>query len=154
MSTPLMSDRRRKRLLLTNHGSTTVIGVGEMDIWDGADLALIRDTLHELIEEQGLRDVGIEMKSVKYVPSGFFGMLSEWNDLGVRITLHFVQPIVQRMLWFRHFFLEIDANCYQLQSEPVIELQEENFLDDEPCESADPPTWTDLEREHSLLYAD
>lgn len=148
-----MSDRRRKRLCLTERGSSTVISVGEMEIWDGADLALIRDTLHELIEDQELRDVGIEMGTVKYVPSGFFGMLSEWNDLGVRITLYSVQPNVQRMLWFRHFFLEISQECYLLQSEPVIELQEENFTEDD-SEPLDRPAWIDLNQEHSLLFVD
>ena len=150
MSTPLMSDRRRKRLCFSERGSSTVISVGEMEIWDGADLALIRDTLHELIEEKHLRDVGIEMGSVKYVPSGFFGMLSEWNDLGVRITLHGVQPNVQRMLWFRHFFLEIAQECYLLQSEPVIELKEENFSEDEQ-DSLNHPAWIALSEEHELL---
>lgn len=153
MSTPLMSDRRRKRLCLTERGSSTVISVGEMEIWDGADLALIRDTLHELIEDQNQRDVGIEMASVKYVPSGFFGMLSEWNDLGVRITLYGVQPNVQRMLWFRHFFLKLEQDCYLLQSEPVIELQEENFADAD-SESLDRPAWISLSEEHTLLFID
>lgn len=133
MTIPVMSDRRRKRLILKQQRSRTVINVGEMDIWDGADLALIRDTLHELIEEKGKRQVGIEMGTVKYVPSGFFGMLSEWHDRGINITLHGVQPNVQRMLWFRHFFLEISEQCYELQSEPIVDLQEENFaiFDDE-----------------------
>lgn len=153
MSTPLMSDRRRKRLCLTERGSITVISVGEMEIWDGADLALIRDTLHELIEDQNQQDVGIEMASVKYVPSGFFGMLSEWNDLGVRITLYGVQPNVQRMLWFRHFFLEIEPDCYLLQGEPVIELQEENFAGND-SEPLDLPAWISLNEEHSLLFID
>lgn len=131
-----------------------MVSVGEMEIWDGADLALIRDTLHELIEAKGQRDVGVEMGSVKYVPSGFFGMLSEWHDLGVRITVHDVQPNVQRMLWFRHFFLEIEPGCYLLQSEPVIELQEENFREEDDTDSLGEPSWIGLSREHGLQFVD
>ena len=60
------------------------------------------------------------MTFVKYIPSGFFGMLFDWQEKrGVRFSLTPPQPNVQRMLWFQRFF-HLNANgMYDLQTEPV-----------------------------------
>jgi transketolase len=47
-------------------------------LWDGADLSLIRDTLNRLVVKERRRSIAIQMRTVKYVPSGFFGMLFDW----------------------------------------------------------------------------
>lgn len=97
----------------------TIVNLGDMEIWDGADLSLIRDTLFELITKKHQTRVGIDMSWVKYVPSGFFGMLTDWHDKGIRVTLLSPQQNVREMLWFRQFFSETEADCFVLQSEPV-----------------------------------
>ncbi|GAB4143862.1 MAG: hypothetical protein Tsb009_15210 [Planctomycetaceae bacterium] len=91
--------------------------LGEMDIWDGADLSLLRDTLTELIEDQGCRSIGVNLQYVKYIPSGFFGMLSDWHDKGVAMYVYQPQENVAKMLWFRRFFNEISAGCYELKTD-------------------------------------
>jgi len=108
---------RHERIELHNWNGVTVLDLGEMDIWDGADMSLIRDTLYEVIEHRGCRTVGVNLQWVKYIPSGFFGMLSDWHDQGIDIYLYRPQKNVARMLWFRQFFQETDPGCYRLLSE-------------------------------------
>ena len=89
-----------------------------MEIWDGADLALLRETLTKLIEKERHHSVGVNMASVKYIPSGFFGLLFDWREKGIRIQLFNPQPHVQRMLWFQQFLQPVAAGCFLLLSEP------------------------------------
>ncbi len=86
-----------------SRGSVT-LDMGPIEIWDGADLSLVRDMLVHVIEKESYRRVAINMAYVKYVPSGFFGMLLDWHDRGIEIELAEPQPNVQDMLWFRRFF--------------------------------------------------
>lgn len=138
MPTPLMSKRRRQRLTIRKENGSTLISLGAMDIWDGADLALIRDTLFEQIFDHKLRNFILDMQTVKYVPSGFFGMLGEWKDRGVEIAIKGVQPNVAEMLWFRQFFTERRPGYYGLESEPkfsadaVLRDDEDDRLDHDP----------------------
>ena len=66
-----------------------VLDLGTKEIWDGSDLCLLRDTLVDLCQGGGgggqgaCQAVGIEMKSVKGIPTGFFGML---HDLHVDLS--------------------------------------------------------------------
>ena len=122
MQSPTMSARRRKRLTITQEGGVTFISLGTMEIWDGADLALIRDTLIEQIQDYGHKELAIDMATVKYIPSGFFGMLSEWNDRGVGISIQGVQENVANMVWFQQFFIESSPGFYRLQGEPQFEM--------------------------------
>jgi hypothetical protein len=96
----------------------TVLDLGQVEIWDGADLALLRDTLTQVIAVRGGRKVGINMRWVKYIPSGFFGMLYDWHEKGVSIRLYTPQPHVARMLWFRQFFDDLSDDCFLLRGEP------------------------------------
>ena len=41
---------RKDRMKLHRRDKVTVMDLGEMDIWDGADLALLRETLANLID--------------------------------------------------------------------------------------------------------
>ena len=81
-----------------------VLDLGEIEIWDGADLALLRETLTQLVEKKNSRSIGVNMRFVKYIPSGFFGMLYDWHEKGVAVRLYAPQPNVEMMLWFRQFF--------------------------------------------------
>lgn len=110
-----MAERKNTHgLQLTNRRGTRVVDIGDMEIWDGADLSLIRDTLHILVRRKRHRSIGIEMKHVKYVPSGFFGMLFDWFESGVTIKLFSPQDRVQEMLWFKRFVIEEAPGSYRL----------------------------------------
>lgn len=122
MQSPTMSARRRKRLKVTQENGVTLISLGEMEIWDGADLALIRDTLIEQVQEYRRSALAVDMRTVKYIPSGFFGMLGEWKDRGVSISIKGVQENVSNMLWFQQFFVESVPGMYHLQGEPQFEM--------------------------------
>ena len=118
-------------LRLNRRGSATVISIGEMEIWDGADLSLIRDTIVQLVSEKRLDEVGIDMQFVQHVPSGFFGMLFDWHERGVLITLHEPRERVTQMLWFRKFFKDDDSQTFRLYDGEGID----EFVDEE--------LWTD-----------
>lgn len=100
----------------------TVLELGDMEIWDGADMALLREMLVRVIKGSKCRRVGVDMAHVKYIPSGFFGMLFDWYEAGVRIRLFDPQPNVRRMLWFSRFFEEIETGCHELQPKAVADF--------------------------------
>src|SRR5579871_1315856 len=112
--TGMASNRNLKQLMTSSWDGCTVLHVGEMEIWDGADLALLRETMTRLVEEEHCRSMGVDMKYVKYVPSGFFGMLYDWHERGVCIRVFSPLPHVQRMLWFTKFFRAIANGAHQL----------------------------------------
>jgi len=110
---------RKDRMTIRQTDTGTVLDLGPVEIWDGADLALLRDTFTRLCTRNHCRSLGVDMSSVKYVPSGFFGMLFDWHERGVAIRLYTPQPRVANMLWFRQFFDQENGNgSYLLQSEP------------------------------------
>ncbi len=113
---------RKDRMKLHIRDKVTVMDLGEMDIWDGADLALLRETLTRLIEVEKCRHIGVEMEHVKYIPSGFFGMLFDCYEKGVEVSLYSPQPHVANMLWFRQFFKHVAENCFVLREEPREEF--------------------------------
>ena len=117
-----MASKRRLRMKLHERDGFTVLNLGEVEIWDGADLSLLRETLHRLIERERKRAVGVDMTSVKYIPSGFFGMLFDWHEQGVAIRLYSPQPHVRRMLWFRQFFDCLPEDVHAIRREPKEEL--------------------------------
>ncbi len=91
-----------------------IMGLGAMDIWDGADLSLLRDGLNKVILQDKCLHVGVDMAFVKYVPSGFFGMLYDWFEEGIDIRLYSPQTRVCNMLWFQTFFAEESEGCFVL----------------------------------------
>lgn len=114
-----MNQKKRQRLNIHLDGETATVGLDCIEIWDGADLALLREVLTELIGEDGFRSIGVDLTSVKYIPSGFFGMLYEWYEDGIRIHLHSPQPNVEHMLWFRMFFKRTEHGDYLLCDKAV-----------------------------------
>jgi len=126
---------RKERMKLHVRDKVTVMDLGVMDIWDGADLALLRETLSNLIEIDNCRHIGVEMEHVKYIPSGFFGMLFDCYEKGVGVSLYSPQPHVANMLWFRQFFKHVSDNCYRLQEEPreeFVPVIHENWKSETP----------------------
>ncbi len=92
----------------------TVMDMGDMEIWDGADLALIREMFTRLVDGAKHQQIGIDMRSVKYIPSGFFGLLYDWYERGIGIRLFDAQPHVREMMWFQQFFVEYSGGCFEL----------------------------------------
>jgi hypothetical protein len=124
-----MAERKNTHgLRLTRRRDVMIVDIGDMEIWDGADLSLIRDTLNRLILKQRRRAIGIQMRAVKYVPSGFFGMLYDWFEQGISVRLFSPQPRVANMLWFQRFFEAESRNCYVLREnlQAFVEVDEED----------------------------
>lgn len=92
----------------------TFVELGDIEIWDGADLALLREALFRLIVNDKRRKVGVDMRYVKYIPSGFFGMLFDWREMGVRVQLFSPQENVRQMLWFHRFFVHTTEGRFEL----------------------------------------
>jgi hypothetical protein len=127
----------------------TVIDIGEMEIWDGADLSLIRDTLNRLIVKERRRSIAIQMRTVKYVPSGFFGMLYDWFERGITVRLVAPQDRVTQMLWFQRFFELEQENCYVLRECLNQDYEAMEEAESEPATDSD---W-DVERPAPLSPA-
>jgi len=109
-----MANKNSKNLKLTSINGAQVLDLGKMEIWDGADLALLRETMTRLVQQENCRSLGVDMSHVKYVPSGFFGMLFDWHEKGVQIRLFSPQPHIRKMLWFTRFFRWIGEECHEL----------------------------------------
>lgn len=111
----MQSQRRFKRMIIESLGDRILIHIGTMEIWDGADLALLRDGLMHLIERDHERAILIDLSFVKYIPSGFFGMLYDWYEKRrVRFWLTEPQPNVAQMIWFQKFFRKSAEGWYEL----------------------------------------
>lgn len=124
-----MATSRHLRMTLHNWDNFTVLDLKNVEIWDGADLSLLRDTQSDLIMKKGCRAMGVNMEHVKYIPSGFFGMIYDWHEYGVAIRLYNPQPHVASMLWFRQFFDEIGENTYELHGKPRYNLVPQDASD-------------------------
>lgn len=139
-----MAERKNTHgLKVTLRNGCRVIDIGSMEIWDGADLSLIRDTLTRLIVTQRQQSIGIDMSCVKYVPSGFFGMLFDWFEEGVTVRLFSPQPRVANMLWFKRFFESEKKDVYCLTGASAD--YEEPACDDAETEEAWHLDWSDSE---------
>lgn len=114
-----MSLRKKNRLTVRTEDDLAIVALDDMEIWDGADLALLRETLTNLIEKDGYRAIGVDLSAVKYIPSGFFGMLFEWYDQGLKVQLYWPQSNVVQMLWFRMFFVSKEDGIYQLNDDEM-----------------------------------
>jgi len=116
-----------KRLLrIYRDEDITLLNLGIMEIWDAADLCLLRDSLTRLNIAEKLHSIGIDMSHVKSIPTGFFGLLFDWYELGVQIRLYSAQPNVRRMFWFSHFFLEtVAGDCHVLCAD-LTEIPQED----------------------------
>lgn len=124
-----MSSRKKQRLNIRTENECAIVSLDDMEIWDGADLALLRETLTTLIEQNGFRAIGVDLSAVKYIPSGFFGMLFEWYEQGLSIRLDAPQQNVEQMLWFRMFFVR--------QSETTFVLSDERMRHNTPNEQVE-----------------
>ncbi|MBS0263580.1 MAG: hypothetical protein JSS02_16685 [Planctomycetes bacterium] len=109
----------KKPLRLVQRDGFVMLDIGTMEIWDGADMALLRESLTRLIKVEKQRAIAVDMTYVKYIPSGFFGMMFDWYETGVRIRLYSPQPNVRKMLWFDQFFEPAVADGFDLAPRSV-----------------------------------
>lgn len=101
-------------LKLKRRNDLIILDIGSMEIWDGADLSLLRDTMFSLVKEGRCTGLGVEMRYVQHIPSGFFGLLIDWYERGFEIRLLNPRERVMQMLWFRKYFTPLDPDTYRL----------------------------------------
>ncbi len=118
-----------------------VVVMGDMEIWDGADLALLRETLARLVEDERRKAIGVDLTFVKYIPSGFFGMLYDYAERGVSVRIYNAQPHIREMLWYREFFDELSRGVYQLglRQQTATSAREKQSRGKAPWASPDAP---------------
>lgn len=118
-----------------------VVVMGDMEIWDGADLALLRETLARLVDDDRRKAIGVDLTFVKYIPSGFFGMLYDYAERGISVRLYSAQPHIREMLWFREFFDEQTKGTFQLglRQQTVTSAREKQSRGKAPWASSDAP---------------
>jgi hypothetical protein len=121
---------------ITSWDGAKVVHVGTMEIWDGADLALLRDTLIRLVDQEGCRSLGVDMSHVKFVPSGFFGMLYDWYEKGVRVRVFGPLSHVKRMLWFTECFHDVGNEWHELRHGVETEETDDPVTSDQLLEPA------------------
>ncbi len=105
---------RKKACSIDVRDNHHVVVMGDMEIWDGADLALLRETLARLVDSERRKAIGVDLTYVKYIPSGFFGMLFDYAERGISVRVYAPQPHVCQMLWFREFFDLVSDQTYKL----------------------------------------
>ncbi len=110
---------KRDRMSVYVREGVTVLDFGTMEIWDGADLSLLRETLTRLVDQEKCNSIGVELSFVKYIPSGFFGMLYDLYEKGIAVTLYSPQPNVASMLWFKQFCQHTEDGRFLLKSDQV-----------------------------------
>lgn len=144
-----MPRKKRQRIHLSETGAAVVLDLGPIEIWDGADLALLRETVTQLVQGQGRKSLAFEMQYVKYVPSGFFGLLLDCYDLGVKIQLNAPNEQIRGMLWFQRFFAEAEHDTFILHAGPAQEVPHDQPL---PWTSAeDQHIWDANQDKHPLI---
>ena len=130
---------RKKRHSIDKRDGYFVVVMGDMEIWDGADLALLREILAKLVDTEQRPAIGVDLTFVKYIPSGFFGMLYDYTDRGVSVRLYSPQTHIANMLWFREFFEPVDGEAFNL----VVKAQTEHSARSALAASKAP--WSDTE---------
>ncbi len=123
-----MPRKKRQRIQLLERTGTVILDMGPIEIWDGADLALLRETVTRLVHGEQRKSLTFQMQYVKYVPSGFFGMLLDCYDRGVQIQLASPNSHVTRMLWFQQFFTPSGSCYFQLHDGPEHEVPHDQPL--------------------------
>lgn len=124
--------RRFKKIMIDVQGDHHVLMLGKIEMWEGVELCMLRECLFQQISRDHCKSVVIDMTHVKYLMSGFFGMLCDFQEAhGVQVALTPPQPNVQKMLWFNTFFhLNAEGN-FDLELQSKCTAPEPDFMDDE-----------------------
>ncbi len=78
--------------------------LGEAEIWGLSQLVQLREEVARRVRESGAKSITLDMSCVKSLPSGFFGMLHDMQDRGIRVRLYSAREPVRQMEWFKRFF--------------------------------------------------
>ena len=142
-------------LSLSVHRGITTMDLGSMEIWDGADLSLLRDGLNHVILQRGSRSIAVDMSSVKYVPSGFFGMLFDWFEQGVSIRLFGPLERIRNMIWFQQFFSAESESWFVLHDGLTESIQESESAERwEPASEMHQNRWSGTVEKSAPVTAD
>jgi hypothetical protein len=125
-------------LSIHEHGGVSVIDIGELEVWDGAELSLLRDTFATLMRGGNCRAIAVNMSTVQCIPSGFFGALMNCFDEGLSVQLIDPRPIVKNMRWFRQFFVLTTGNTDLLKDAPAFCTQHTIEPETLPIAAAEP----------------
>jgi len=68
-------------------GPLTVLGFGGRTVLDHLRVADCRDWIVELIKEHSVESLAFDLTGVRYIPSGFLGLLASIHKLGVEVLL-------------------------------------------------------------------
>ena len=109
--------RRNSKVYVRQQGGVATVSLGERNIWDLADLRLLREISERLVHVRRCRDITVDMRSAQSLASGFFGLLHDLCKLGVKVTLLAPHRGVREMLWFRAFCEHVVDDCYRFVGE-------------------------------------
>ncbi|HWL09033.1 MAG TPA: STAS domain-containing protein [Planctomicrobium sp.] len=79
-------------------GLTTVVGFGGRDILGDVNVALCRDELIRLIEQQHCHVLAFDLTGVRLLPSGLLGLLSSLRSHEVEVHLYNPSDDIQEVL--------------------------------------------------------
>lgn len=94
-------EARGPATIVIRHGMNC-IRLGMAEIWDGADLALLREVLFDARLKLG-KVIGVDMSKVRSIPSGTFGLFHSVIDLGKSIILLAPTQEIRNLTGFGHF---------------------------------------------------
>ena len=100
-----------------------LLTLNDAEIWTGADLCRLRDTIHRRIRS-GQTSICLDLSHVKRLPAGFFGMPCCLQDQGIDVTLFETQSCIRDLIWFRRFFCSDAGNRHCFREYPRFTLDD------------------------------
>lgn len=91
---------RRRRLTISQKDGEFLLRLDNIQALDHSDVCLLKEWMSR--QDNGTK-VSLNLHKVEYLPSGFFGMLHDISDTGVRITLLNVTDAIKKQIWFKQF---------------------------------------------------
>jgi anti-anti-sigma factor len=69
-------------------GPLTVVGFGGAEILDQVDLVECRKEILDLLKQHESKVLAFDLSGVRYVPSGFLGLLASLKSMGIEVHLY------------------------------------------------------------------
>lgn len=79
-------------------GQTTVVGFGGRDILSDVNVALCRDELLELMNQESCQVVAFDLTGVRLIPSGLLGLLASLRNHNAEVHLYNPSDDVREVL--------------------------------------------------------
>lgn len=122
-------------LPMQRYGLIAVIYVHGRTHLDGSDMSQLRDTLSAEVNGSDVKTIALDILGVEALPSGFFGLLCNWYDLGYRIILAHPSDSVMGYEWMIRQCKRVTKSRQPLL--PIFELT----FDGEPFTAAELRVW-------------